>query len=320
MAPPTFLVRDIGAKSSPPLICFVTGGMSHNWALVDQDLADNGLRVITFSARFTIGAPYETEWDGAHDAAHYFGEMGKAFDPAGPDYDAPYSFMDCVADYTAVLDQIGLEKASVLGFSTGGMMAQMAVTFFPERVVCGVCCASCYDPVAVAKDIDEVKEKIAKNLERMANAPKVVAGDVESVVRNRVVSLGVLMDAEEPEERDPRAGYIAERARDDFANGLVDFGGMGEPRSALAWALWRKNGGLEDHHKKMEENKVPTLLVHGSADPLVPFDQAAVLQSHFANSELLTHDNGHILGPAESQKALARETAAFVKKHHERSR
>jgi len=49
-----------------------TGGMSHNWALVDQDLVDNGLRVITFSSRFTIGTPYETNWDGDHDARSLF--------------------------------------------------------------------------------------------------------------------------------------------------------------------------------------------------------------------------------------------------------
>jgi len=248
--------------------------------------------------------------------AHYFGEISKAYDPAGSNYDAPYSFLDCVADFTTVLDQLKLEKAAVIGFSTGGMMAQMAITYFPERVICGVCCASAYDPNAVAETLDEVKENIAKNLKRHANAPKPVQGDEASVILNRVVSMGVLMDAEEPEMDDPRATYLVERAKDDFVHGLVDYGGMGEPRSPLAWALWIKNRGLEEHHQKMEKNQVPTLIIHGEADPLVPFGQAEVLQKHFANSELITHKHGHILGPQESQKALTKEIAAFVKKHY----
>eukprot|EP00283_Hemiselmis_rufescens_P022881 CAMPEP_0173439366 /NCGR_PEP_ID=MMETSP1357-20121228/20910_1 /TAXON_ID=77926 /ORGANISM="Hemiselmis rufescens, Strain PCC563" /LENGTH=322 /DNA_ID=CAMNT_0014404727 /DNA_START=128 /DNA_END=1096 /DNA_ORIENTATION=+ len=313
---PSFpLLRDIGDKTAPVVICFVTGGMSHNWALIDQELADNGLRVVTFSARFTMGAPYESAWDGDKDTAHFFGEMAKAYDPAGPDFDAPYSFSDCVADFKVVMEQLGVKKAAVLGFSTGGMMAQLAITAFPDCVTCGVCCSSGYDPNAVGENLDEVKEKIAKNMARMANAPKAVSGDEASVVANRLALMGAMMDAEEPESEDPRAPYLTERAKDDFALGLVDYVGMGEPRSALAWALWTRDKGLEEHHRRMETNTVPTLLVHGKADPLVPFSEAAVLHKHFANSTLVAHEFGHILGPADSQKRLAAKIAGFIKMH-----
>lgn len=55
---------------------------------------------------------------------------------------APYSFDDIVADVIAVLDTHGVDKATVMGLSMGGMTALGLGLAAPERVTQVICCAA----------------------------------------------------------------------------------------------------------------------------------------------------------------------------------
>jgi len=46
---------------------------------------------------------------------------------------APYSLNDMAADSIAVLDQLGIEKAHIVGASMGGMIAQIIAAKYPNR-------------------------------------------------------------------------------------------------------------------------------------------------------------------------------------------
>ena len=47
--------------------------------------------------------------------------------------DAPYSLKDMAADGMAVLDELGIAKAHIVGASMGGMIAQIIATEYPAR-------------------------------------------------------------------------------------------------------------------------------------------------------------------------------------------
>jgi 3-oxoadipate enol-lactonase len=55
--------------------------------------------------------------------------LGRSEIPAGP-----YSMVDYAADAAALLDEIGWERARVVGVSFGGMVAQELAVTWPERV------------------------------------------------------------------------------------------------------------------------------------------------------------------------------------------
>lgn len=61
---------------------------------------------------------------------------------------APYSFDDIVADVLALLDQHGVENASVMGLSLGGMTALGLGLAAPERITQVICCAARADAPA----------------------------------------------------------------------------------------------------------------------------------------------------------------------------
>ena len=57
--------------------------------------------------------------------------------------------------------------------------------------------------------------------------------------------------------------------------------------------------GLKDELKQLEKNypiSVPTTIIHGKKDKLVPFDNVAYIQNHFSNTKLVVRDNmGHFV-------------------------
>lgn len=59
-----------------------------------------------------------------------------------PTFPSPYSFDDMVADAFEVLDAHGVQKATVMGLSLGGMTALGMGLAAPERVERVVCCAA----------------------------------------------------------------------------------------------------------------------------------------------------------------------------------
>lgn len=93
--------------SGPPLL-LITGlsGNTLGWSALEPALAQH-FRVITFDNR---GA-------------------GRSSAPEGP-----YATRDMAGDAAALLDQLGIDRAHVLGLSMGGMIAQELALAYPERV------------------------------------------------------------------------------------------------------------------------------------------------------------------------------------------
>ena len=118
-----------GDVKAPPILLVMGLTASHKlWheGFVNA-LADAGYRIVMFDNRDTgdserldrLGEP--TLW----------WEMLKDF--VGLGIDAPYALEDMAADAVAVMDELGIERAHVVGASMGGMIAQIVAAQYPER-------------------------------------------------------------------------------------------------------------------------------------------------------------------------------------------
>jgi pimeloyl-ACP methyl ester carboxylesterase len=162
---------------------------------------------------------------------------------------APYSLGDMAADALAVLDALGVAKAHVVGVSMGGMIAQRVAIAAPQRVLSLTSIMSS----SGARGLPQAKPQVMRVL---MSRP---AGKDPEAVLNHYVRLfkaigspGFPMDDVELRER------IAAAAKRSFYP-------AGTVRQMAAIAADSKRA------RELAGLRVPTLVVHGKADPLVPY-------------------------------------------------
>ncbi|MDP2032659.1 MAG: alpha/beta fold hydrolase [Polaromonas sp.] len=162
---------------------------------------------------------------------------------------SPYSLGDMAADTLAVLDALGVAKAHVVGVSMGGMIAQRVAIAAPERVLSLTSIMSS----SGARGLPQAKPQVMRVL-----MSRPAGKDAESVLNHYVKlfkaigSPGFPMDDAELRER-----IAAAAKRSFYPAGTVRQMAAIAADSQRAHAL----GGL----------RVPTLVIHGKADPLVPY-------------------------------------------------
>jgi pimeloyl-ACP methyl ester carboxylesterase len=105
-----------GPADAPPLVLLCSLGSTVDmWAPQREELADE-FRVITLDTRGHGGSPV---------------------------VDGPYTVADLAADVLETLDDLGVERAAVVGVSLGGATAQALALGAPERVAAlGLVCTS----------------------------------------------------------------------------------------------------------------------------------------------------------------------------------
>jgi pimeloyl-ACP methyl ester carboxylesterase len=152
-----------------------------------------------------------------------------------------YSISDMARDAVAVLDAAGMESAHVLGISMGGYIAQALTIEHPERVrslVLG--CTACGGPDAVRADAEVLEALVAR-------------GAMEADEGIRVMIPFVYDSATEP-------AAIEEDLAIRLRTYPSEKGYSGQLQAILSHSTWERLG----------EVSVPTLVLHGQSDRLVP--------------------------------------------------
>jgi len=190
--------------------------------------------------------------------------MGRSGAPPGP-----YTMAELAADAVAVLDAAGEAGAHVYGVSLGGMIAQEIALRHPDRVRSLVLAAT---TPGGERAVLAGPETLAFFQRRAAMPPE------EAVWASVPYNYG-------PRTRAEHAGRIGEdivrRLRFPFAP---------EPyRAQLAAALGH------DAHERLGAVAVPTLVVHGEQDRMVPVANAHLLAGAIPGAELrLSPEAGHL--------------------------
>lgn len=187
--------------------------------------------------------------------------------------DAPYSIEDMADDTVGLLDALGLPKAHVCGASMGGMIAQTLTIRHPSRVLSLITVYT----TSGRRDLPPPRPDVIELL--VAPAPRERADYIEYMVRLYRVMAGKGFSFDEQWARD-----IAGRAYD------RSFSPEGTARQMRAITAQK------DRTSALAAVRVPTLVVHGTEDPLLPIEAALDLSEAIAGARLmLVEGMGHDL-------------------------
>ena len=118
-----------GAKNDPALLLIMgLGAQLTLWPeSLCEGLASRGFFVVRYDNR-DVGLSTDFGKAGIPNLMEAFARLMK-----GEKVDAPYLLKDMAADATGLLDALGLDRAHMVGASMGGMIAQILAATYPQR-------------------------------------------------------------------------------------------------------------------------------------------------------------------------------------------
>ena len=179
-----------------------------------------------------------------------------------------YSGADLVADAVALLDRYRLSAAHVVGVSAGGALAQLLVLDFPRRVLSLVLIST-----SPATPGDRPLPPPNAAFTQFARSAAVDWSDPDAVIDYVVAYARVLAG----DERQFRETEVRDLVRRDVER-------------AHNIAALQNHELLEDDakpRKPLSSIAVPTLVIHGTADPMFPLAHAEVLAAEIPQAQLL---------------------------------
>ena len=198
-----------------------------------------------------------------------------------------YTGADLVADAAGVLDAYGIPSAHVVGVSAGGAFAQLLALAFRERVLSLVLIST-----SPATPGDRDLPSPTDAFRRFVSTARVDRSDRQSVVEFVVgycrMLAGPVRSFDEARMRELVRRDV-ERARDFAAAGnhelLAEGQSPGEPLSSIA---------------------APTLVIHGTADPMFPIEHGVALAREIPEASLLRLEGaGHGIDPTDHETIAA---------------
>jgi len=211
-----------------------------------------------------------------------------------------YSVEDLADDALAVLDGYGLADAHLVGMSLGGYLAQLLALKNPQRVKSLTLIASERfaetDPTLPGMD--------SSVLDYFAKAAEVDWTNRQSVIKYQVGMWRMLSGS-------------AHRFDENLIRKLAEADFERTPNLLTTFNHALLQGG-ERWLNRLREIKVPTLIIHGTEDSVLPYAHALALKTEITDSRLLTLDGtGHELHPDDWQtiiQAIEQHTSskAFV--------
>ena len=200
-----------------------------------------------------------------------------SYEPGHPAYTAS----DLVADAAGVLDAYGLSGAHVVGLSMGGALAQMLALDFPHRVL-----SLALISTSPATPGERALPPAGDRLRRFLTTARVDQADVASAVEYLVDYWHALWGAGRPYD-EPR---IRALARLDVTR-------------SRNFASAQNHAMLPDEDRPrgpLSSITAPTLVIHGTDDPMFPIEHGRALADEIPGGRLLPLAGaGHGIDPAD---------------------
>lgn len=264
------LYDTFGDPNSPPVLLIMgLGAQMIDWREEFCSLlSQHGFWIIRFDNR-DIGKSHKFEEAGVPDIIRLAARIAQ-----GESVKVPYSIEDMARDSIELLDTLSVDKAHVVGLSMGGMIAQTMAIEYPERVL---------------------------TLSSIMSSPRYMpppSADAAALLNKRA-----------PETREEYIEYSLENSK-----------ALGGPDYKHDDSLYREHAGRrfdrgiyppgfarqlaavlvqEDRRNALRSLKIPTLVLHGKSDPLVPVEGGTETADAVPGSKLILIEGwGHGFPPS----------------------
>ncbi len=247
----TLLCVDTVGDAADPAVLLLGGATSSmDWWEPDfcRRLAEAGRFVVRFDARDTGGS---TQWP--------VGQPG-------------YTGEDLSLDPLRVLDALGVAAAHLVGVSMGGGIAQDLAVRFPDRVLSLTLIATtaAFDRVG-DEDLPPPEARVQRLMEE--GEPELDWDDEDLVVGRMVEVQGVFAGSLGLDDTVPDIARRVVRRTPDVRASVTNH--------------WVVIGGGEGEPHTMAEIAVPTLVLHGTDDPMFPLPHGEMLAREIPGARLV---------------------------------
>jgi 3-oxoadipate enol-lactonase len=200
--------------------------------------------------------------------------------------DGPYSIEEMASDLESVLAAIGVESVHVVGASMGGMIAQQYALDYDRAETLSLLCTTPGGEEAVPTP--------PETQERMFDVPE--GYDEREAIRYKMVPAMTEAFAEE---------------HDDLVSDIVDWrlAGDASDEARQAQAMGVVNFDASD---RLGELSLPTLIAHGTADRVLPVENAELLADLLPHAELELFDGSPHLLFIEDATAVNERLRTFL--------
>ncbi|MCD6569162.1 MAG: alpha/beta fold hydrolase [Deltaproteobacteria bacterium] len=261
-----------GDLSAPPLLLIM--GLNSQMIIWDEEfcvrLATKGYLVIRFDNR-DVGLSTKFNEAGVPNIHALMQAQAQ-----GETVQIPYTLRDMADDAVGLLDALEIGSAHVIGASMGGMIGQMMAIHHPERLhTLTSMMSTAGDPVLPPLNQEAVSILFTP-----------VPTDRTEFIESFVQAWRVFNGPEFPVD-EVRALECAEQS---FKRGVHPAGAARQLAAVIASGNWKE---------ALKSVTVPTLVIHGDADPLVPVKCGIDIADTIPGAKLLIIKGmGHALPPS----------------------
>lgn len=235
-----------------------------------QQIVDAGFYVITFDHRDVGFSQYYDELPTP--------SLSEAIEKLqqGEMFEIPYQLADMAGDIVALMDGLGIAKTHLVGMSMGGQIAQLFSIAYPDRLLSLTLVAT----TSADADLPPPKPEILEFFFKPVSDPN----NIDEAIARHLVQYQLYNHVDDYDE-----GSMGAILRNSYQRA---FHPAGNHRQLLATMTATPRG------EQLKSVTTPTLIIHGSVDPIYDVAHAEHLLECFPNSELKIIDKmGHGLPP-----------------------